>query len=91
MDNHCSVKGLSQHKNKLFKKYVSTKSLYYHTKFKLYRNKINHLLKVSRNNYYNNHFHVNMFDNKKVWKGIRQPVNFESRSVALLQLKLITC
>lgn len=38
-------------KNKLFKKYISTKSAFYYTKFKLCRNKINHLLKVSKNNY----------------------------------------
>ena len=38
-------------KNLLFKKYMTTKSTYYHTKFKLYRNKLNHLLKVSKNNY----------------------------------------
>ena len=31
-------------KNKLFKKYISIKSAYYHTKFQLYRNKINHLI-----------------------------------------------
>ena len=67
-------------KNKLFKKYISTKSTYYHTKFKLYRNKLNHLLKVSKNNYYNNYFYVNISDSKKVWKGIRQLVNFKSRS-----------
>ena len=67
-------------KNKLFKKYISTKSAYYHTKFKLYRTKINHLLKVSKNNYYNNYFHVHMSDSKKVWKGIRQLVNLKSRS-----------
>ena len=67
-------------KNKLFKKYISTKSAYYHTKFKLYRNKINHLLKVSKNNYYDNYFHVCMSDSKKVWKGIRQLVNLKSRS-----------
>ena len=66
-------------KNKLFKKYISTKSVYYHTKFKLYRNKINHLSKVSKNNY-NNYFHVNMSDSKKAWKRIRQLVNLKSRS-----------
>ena len=38
-------------KNKLFKKYFSNNSVYYYTKFNIYRNKINHLLKVSKNNY----------------------------------------
>ena len=76
-------------KNKLFKKYITTKSTYYHTKFKLYRNKLNHLLKVSKNNYYNNYFYVNMSDSKKVWKGIRQLVNFKSRSGSTAPNKLL--
>ena len=67
-------------KSKLLKKYISTKSAYYHTKFKLHRNKINHLLKVSKKIYYNNYFYANMTDSKKVWKGIRQHVNLKSRS-----------
>jgi hypothetical protein len=40
-------------KNNLYKKYVKTKSLYYHTKFKIYRNKLNHLIKISKTEYYN--------------------------------------
>ena len=67
-------------KNKLFKNYISAKSVHYHSKFKIYRNKIHHLLKVSKNNYYNNYFHVSKSDSKRVWKGIRQLVNLKSRS-----------
>ena len=37
-----------QEKNRIYKKYLKTKSAYYHAKFKLYRNKINH---YSRNYY----------------------------------------
>ena len=79
MDNY-HFKGLINIKNKLFKKYISAKSVYYHSKFKTYRNKIHHLLKVSKNNYYNNYFHVSKSDSKRVWKGIRQLVNLKSRS-----------
>ena len=39
-----------QIKNNYYKKYLNTKTTYYHTKFKLYRNKLNHLLKISKNN-----------------------------------------
>ena len=79
MDNY-HFKGLINIKNKLFKKYISAKSVYYHRKFKTYRNKIHHLLKVSKNNYYNSYFHVSKSDSKRVWKGIRQLVNLKSRS-----------
>jgi len=67
-------------RNKLFEQYVSTSSVHYHTSFKLYRNEISHLLKVSESNYYNNYFHVNRSDCKKVWKGIRHVVHPKSRS-----------
>ena len=43
-------------KNGLFKKFLKTKSIYYHTKFKIYRNKLNHLIKLAKKNYYNNFF-----------------------------------
>ena len=45
-----------QIKNNYYKKYLKTKSTYYHTKFKLYRNKLNHLLKISKKQYYNEYF-----------------------------------
>ena len=45
-----ALRGSIDIKTKLFKKYVLTNSVYYYTKFKLYRNKINYLLKVSKNN-----------------------------------------
>ena len=34
-------------KNKFYKKFLKTKSSYYQTKFKVYRNKLNHLIKIS--------------------------------------------
>ena len=35
-------------KNKYYEKYLKTKSIYYHSKFKFYRNRINHLLRISK-------------------------------------------
>jgi len=67
-------------RNKLFEQYISTSSVNYRTSFKLYRNEISPLLKVSKSNYYNNYFHVNTSNCKKVWKGIRHLVHLKSRS-----------
>ena len=64
-------------KNKLHNKYLKTKSTYYHSKFKYYRNKLNHLLKVSKRKYYNEYFLVNVNDNKRIWNGIKQIVHFK--------------
>ena len=66
-----------QIKNNYYKKYLKTKSTYYHTKFKLYRNKLNHLLKISKKQYYNEYFFQNIKDGKRIWKGIKQIVQFK--------------
>ena len=39
-------------KNKIYEKFLKTNSLYYHSKFRYYRNRINHLLKVSKSQYF---------------------------------------
>ena len=39
-------------KNGLYKKFLKTKSIYHHTKFKIYRNKLNHLIKLAKRSYY---------------------------------------
>ena len=54
-------------KNNIYKKYLKTKSTYY-TIFKLYRNKLNQLPKLSKNKYryYTNYFQANISNSKKV-------------------------
>ena len=37
-------------------KYLKTKSQKYYSGFKKYRNKINHLMRITKNNYYNYYF-----------------------------------
>ena len=59
-------------KNKLYKKFLKTKSSYYQTKFKVYRNKLNHLIKISKRKYYNDYFSIHLNDGKRIWKGIKQ-------------------
>jgi hypothetical protein len=67
-------------KNRLYKKYLKTKSLYYHAKFKYYRNKINHLLKISKRQYYNKYFLENSNDSKRIWNGIKQIIHFKPKT-----------
>ena len=65
-------------KNGLFKKFLKTKSIYYHTKFKIYRNKLNHLIKLAKKNYYNNFFSVHENNGKRIWYGIKQIVKVKT-------------
>ena len=55
-----------QVKNNLYKKFIKSKSIYYHSKFKVYRNKLNHLLRISKMQYYNQYFYDNISDGKKI-------------------------
>ena len=67
-------------KNKLYKKYLKTKHSYYLCKFKYYRNRINHLLKISKKVYYSNYFQQHIKNGKKVWNGIRQIVQYKAKN-----------
>ena len=63
--------------NGLFKKFLKTKSIYYHAKFKIYRNKLNHL--NYKRNYNNNFFAVHVKDGKRIWDGIKQIIQIKTQ------------
>ena len=66
-------------KNNLYKKFLKTKSSYYQTKFKVYRNKLNHLIKISKRIYYNDYFSIHLNNGKRIWKGIKQIIRSPSQ------------
>ena len=76
-----------QDKNNLYKKFLKSKSIYYHSKFKVYGNKLNHLLRISKIQYYNQYFYDNISDGKKIWKGIKQIIHFKpTTSLSLIKI-----
>jgi hypothetical protein len=76
-------------KNNYYKKYIKTRSLYFYNKFKTYRNKINHLLKISKINYYNQYFTINKSHIKNIWKGIKQIITLKTKTEAYPQSYLL--
>ena len=70
---------IKKKKNKLYKNYLKTKSVHYYTRFKIYRNKINHLLWISKRNYYNSYFAIKQGNSKLIWKGIKSIINVKSK------------
>ena len=48
---------------------MDTKNHKWYDKYKIYRDKINHLLRKNKNNYYKNYFATFKQNRKKVWKG----------------------
>ena len=80
VDKHIPLKQLSKKELKFQSKPWITqgiKSYYFHSKFKLYRNKLNHLLKLSKKQYYSNYFLKHSKDSKRIWNGIKQIIHFK--------------
>ena len=75
-----AIKRSIQVKNKWHRKFLKTKSIYYFNKFKYDRNKLNHLLKLSKKQYYNNFFLDNKYNTKNLWHAIKQIVHFKPQS-----------
>ena len=61
----------------MYKKYIKSRSVYYHQKFKVYRNKLNRLIKISKTDYYNKYFTSNKTNLRNIWRGIRQIINLK--------------
>ena len=74
------LKASIYNKNRLYKNFLRKRSYYSHCKFKTYRNKLNHLIKISKSNYYKEYFVTNKTNTKEIWKGIRQIITLKSKS-----------
>ena len=72
------IKRSIQVKNKWDKKFLKT--TFCSNKFKYYRNKLNHLLKLSKKQYYTNFFQDNKYNAKNLWHAIKQIVHFKPLS-----------
>ena len=62
-------------KNSLYKSYLKTKNNYYFSKYKFYRNKLKHLIQVSKKTYYQQYFVSKTNNIKDTWKGIKQIID----------------
>ena len=65
-------------KNKLYKRYSITKNDYYFSKYKSYRNRIKHLILLSKRSFFNKYFVINRNNMKETWKGIKQIINLKT-------------
>ena len=58
---------------------MNSKNACYFSKYKLYRNKIKHLILLSKKSYYSNYFQNNSKNIKKTWQGIKQVVTLSNK------------
>jgi ElaB/YqjD/DUF883 family membrane-anchored ribosome-binding protein len=62
-------------KNKLCKKFLRTRSTDTETKYKTFRNKLNHLLKVTKKRFYTNKLDYVKGSIKETWKTLKELLN----------------
>ena len=64
-------------KNKLFNCYIRNKSQVNHSRYKIFRNKLKHILNVSKKLYYNDYFSYHVNNVKATWRGIKQLISIK--------------
>ena len=72
INNHIPVQQLSRREIRLKSKPRISKALR--------KSKLNHFLKISKKQYYNEYFFQNIKDGKRIWKGIKQIVKFKPQT-----------
>lgn len=67
-------------KNKFYTKYIKYRNDYYFSKYKAYRNKLKHVILLSKKAYYSNYFSINSNNIKNTWHGIRQLITLKNQN-----------
>ena len=72
-----------KNKNRLYRKVIRAKDPVRITnlrnKFKLYRNKLDKILKASKSMHYQKYFETNRLNLRKTWDGIREVINIRKK------------
>ena len=69
-------------------KAVKTKSTYFHNAYKKARNKVNKMIKISKQKYVQNHIDGNRGNPKKMWNGINQLLGKGSKTAHITSLNV---
>ena len=70
-------------KDKLYKQFINSRDSTTELKYKRYRNKLNHLIKIAKRKYYDTKFEKAKNNLKETWKLINDVINKPSRKAAL--------
>jgi hypothetical protein len=70
-------------KNKLYKKYLANPTPVRDSQYKRYKNKLNHLIRISKKTYYDKKFELAKSDLKTTWKLINEVTNLKRKKPSL--------
>ena len=68
-------------KNRLYKKYRTNPTIYREWKYKEYKNKLNHLIRIAKRTYYDTKFEQAKTDLKTTWKLINEVINVRKKKL----------
>ena len=74
----CVLKSIKK-KNKLYKKYLSDSSKINENVYKKYKNKLNHVIRLSKKNYYEQELIKYKHDSKMMWKTLNELINRKTK------------
>ena len=74
----CVLKSIKK-KNKLYKKYLSDSSKINENAYKKYKNKLNHVIRLSKKNYYEQELIKYKHDSKMMWKTLNEIINRKTK------------
>ena len=69
-------------KNRLYKKMLNAPSTEREMKYKAYKNKLNHLIRIAKRTYYNERFENARNDIKQTWKLINEVINNKKKNTS---------
>ena len=62
----------SRTKNKLYKRFIKYPNKKHETKYKLYKNKLNHIIRIAKKNYFSKRVEESKHNMKKTWEVINE-------------------
>lgn len=73
-------------KNRLYKKYLANPTSARESQYKVYKNKLNHLIRIAKRTYYDKKFERAKHNLKETWKLINEVINIKSKKPSLPSL-----
>ena len=70
-------------KHKLYKKYLANPIPYRDSRYKNYKNKLNHVIRIAKKHYYDKSFKLAQSNMKKTWQLINEVINIKTEKTVL--------
>ncbi len=76
-------------KKRLYKQFLNSSNPQQEARYKLYKNKLNHLIRIAKRNYYDSKFIMAKDNLKETWKLINEVINKRKSRLSTLNLSIV--